>query len=60
MTFYQGSYQITQQNVIGEYQVAVAPVSVAEYTVNGNEIDLIDLTTHGTVGYSYTYQSRGE
>jgi hypothetical protein len=60
MTFYQGSYQINQTNVIGEYQVAVAPVSVAEYAVNGNEIDLIDLGYAWNIGYSYTYNPAGQ
>ncbi|MDZ4750622.1 MAG: LamG-like jellyroll fold domain-containing protein [Flavobacteriales bacterium] len=59
ISFYQGEYDITLDEVVGEYEVLTAPVSVAEYVVSGNDIVLVDLDYAWTTGYSYTYNSLG-
>ncbi len=57
--FHQGEYETTSTSTTYSVQVPVAPISLAEYGVAGNGVEVLSMDYVWPTGYTYVYDQNG-
>lgn len=59
LSLFNGEYEVSESTWMYEVVEEVPPVSVIEYGVNGNAVEVVNYQSLYPVGYSYTFDTEG-